>query len=280
MSRDCDFIHSVTNCTNPDTINLFTGPAWSVEHLNRQAGFLNSDHLQKELIPRLNQIRQPATKEQCVVFVLHVIEPRTKAGREDKEAFMSQLTRMVSNHRPMVGVLEIALEQLFEASDGFLPAPVAVKKALVDATQHIQALIRQVESMFALYDRGRQELEEAYHRNQKAAEELRRDLSPSGTSRFDRDFLERDLQRVRDRHLKAFGKPLDEDATLPPPPPPVSPRARSAPARSSPAPSPYPLVECAAGFGDDESGDALREFGTEAECLAGVRPDDNDDDEE
>jgi hypothetical protein len=282
---DCDFILSVMNHTNPDIINLFTGPAWSVEHLNRQADFLNGDRLQKELIPRLNQIRQPATEEQVVAFVLHVIEPRTKAGKDEKEAFMAQLTRMVSNHRPMVGVLEVALEQLFETSDGFLPAPVAVKKALVDATQRIQTLIQEVQTMFALHDRGLRELSEQHHRHLELAAELRRALAAGTWGNFDRDFAEERLIRLRDDHLKVFGEPLpggDDDAGLLPPPPAAAPpsSSSSSPARSSSSPASYPLVECAAGFSDDPSGDALREFGmaTEAECLAGARPDDEDED--
>src|SRR5438128_2651350 len=65
-----------------------------VQRLQQQYEFLTGDYYNQQLMPRLDKFIQPATEKQVVAFVLNVLAGRTKAGKDEKEAFMHQLSGM------------------------------------------------------------------------------------------------------------------------------------------------------------------------------------------
>jgi len=186
--------------------NLFYAPARNERELEQQHRFLTGDYLNNRLIPRLNQILQPASEERCDVFIARLVKSRTKAGREEKEEYVFQLSRMVKNLKPSDGALEIALEDLFENSDGFLPTPISVKEAIRKAEERIQTLIRHINAMPETYQRGVVGLE-ADRRRDIEAERWAKEREAREAAELVK--AQEEYQTHNEEHLKRYGFPLD-----------------------------------------------------------------------
>jgi hypothetical protein len=185
---------------------LFQHRAETERELEQQHQFLTGDYLNHHLIPRLNQLAQPATKEQIAAFVLHLILPCTRVSKEEKEAYVYLLTRTISNQQPMVGVLELAVDDLFRNSDGFLPTPIIVNKALGEADKRIRTLTQHINAMPEAYQRGVVGLEQD---RQRAIEDERSVKEYGAREAAERNKAQEEFCRVSAEHQARYGEPFN-----------------------------------------------------------------------
>jgi hypothetical protein len=178
------------------------------QRLEQQREFLTGAYFNDRLLPHIRQLAQPATQEQVKSFVIGVIAGRTKVSKDDKDIYMVQLPRMVSDQQPMGGALEIAAEELFKTSDGFLPAPIEVNKALEAAANRIRIIAEHVNQMPQIYEQTLEwkgaEPEREREREKVAAEWKRKQEEREAADLVEAQAM---LRRFNESEMAAFGRP-------------------------------------------------------------------------
>jgi hypothetical protein len=105
-------------------------------------------------------------------------------------------------------VLELATEELFANSDGFLPTPISVRTAMEEANKRIQTLVKHAKEMPAIYERGRQELEAMPDKEMKR-EKVALEWKPKQEEKDAADLIkaQEQYQRFNEENMRTFGIP-------------------------------------------------------------------------